>query len=271
MTCRQLPTYLGVPANSGPHTTEADCLKACREGACCEGTACTVKPACQCQGTGKTFKGVGTTCAGVNCGCCGNGETIAGKTATLYVDVEYIPSARWCPGRWVNAQGFQFFYVKCPDGSVYSQCASEKLCENPVEGYWVDKAGTVGVIFDRSSATSSCDLSLQGLCPGFGDRSASVFLRPSPCKIAATVDCRSLIGTVDSYRGISSFNPYWAWDYGPTTSEYTTSYYVHQYETGTGISTVTQSVVSTPLLPSVPGYTWYLSRTVAVNMRLALV
>ena len=32
------------------------------DGACCEGTACSVKPQCQCQGTGKTFKGVGTTC-----------------------------------------------------------------------------------------------------------------------------------------------------------------------------------------------------------------
>jgi len=39
----------GAPANSGPHKTEADCLKACAEGACCEGTTCTVRPKCQCK------------------------------------------------------------------------------------------------------------------------------------------------------------------------------------------------------------------------------
>jgi hypothetical protein len=38
-------------------------------GACCEGTTCSVKPQCQCQGTGKTFKGVGTTCSPNPCVC----------------------------------------------------------------------------------------------------------------------------------------------------------------------------------------------------------
>lgn len=52
------------------YKTEADCNQACKEGACCEGTTCSVKPACQCQGTGKVFKGVGTVCAGNPCGCC---------------------------------------------------------------------------------------------------------------------------------------------------------------------------------------------------------
>jgi len=33
------------------YTTEADCVNACKEGACCEGTTCTVKPLCQCQCT----------------------------------------------------------------------------------------------------------------------------------------------------------------------------------------------------------------------------
>lgn len=34
----------------------------CKEGACCTGTTCSVRPQCQCQGTGQRFKGVGTTC-----------------------------------------------------------------------------------------------------------------------------------------------------------------------------------------------------------------
>ena len=75
-----MPCYQSTSLPSGVTTTgrtsyatEADCLNACREGACCEGTTCSVKPQCQCQGTGKTFKGVGTMCTPnpcVNCyGC----------------------------------------------------------------------------------------------------------------------------------------------------------------------------------------------------------
>ena len=52
------------------YATEADCNNACQEGACCEGTTCSVKPQCQCQGTGKVFKGVGTTCTPNPCLCC---------------------------------------------------------------------------------------------------------------------------------------------------------------------------------------------------------
>jgi len=67
MPCYQTPPHVGaVPAN-GSYSTEASCLEACKEGACCETangtTTCSVKPQCQCQGEGKTFKGVGTTCS----------------------------------------------------------------------------------------------------------------------------------------------------------------------------------------------------------------
>ena len=74
MTCRKVAEYngragkqrLAGQTSSGPvfapFRTEAECNQACREGACCEGTTCTVKPQCQCQGPGKVFKGVGTTC-----------------------------------------------------------------------------------------------------------------------------------------------------------------------------------------------------------------
>lgn len=75
MPCRQVPTYGGVSgsgkAAGGGHATEADCLQACQEGACCEGTTCTVRPQCQCQGTGKVFKGVGTVCTAETCPCIG--------------------------------------------------------------------------------------------------------------------------------------------------------------------------------------------------------
>lgn len=77
-----MPCYQSTNLPSGftttgrtSYATEAECLQACQEGACCDGTTCTVKPQCQCQGTGKTFKGVGTTCTPSPClsgACCGN-------------------------------------------------------------------------------------------------------------------------------------------------------------------------------------------------------
>ena len=79
MACYKATTLPSGVTTTGrtSYRTEADCLNACKEGACCEGTLCTVKPACQCQGAGKVFKGVGTTCeAGLcecKCGCAASG------------------------------------------------------------------------------------------------------------------------------------------------------------------------------------------------------
>ena len=72
MTCYQstnLPSGFTTTGRTS-YKTESDCLNACKEGACCEGTTCTVKPQCQCQGAGKVFKGVGTTCAANTCTAC---------------------------------------------------------------------------------------------------------------------------------------------------------------------------------------------------------
>lgn len=75
MPCYQqtTSTYAGLARRTpAGYATEADCLEACKEGACCESTgACSVKPQCQCQGAGQVFKGVGTTCNTVVCGKCG--------------------------------------------------------------------------------------------------------------------------------------------------------------------------------------------------------
>jgi hypothetical protein len=73
MPCYQsttLPSGVTATGRTG-YRTEAECNQACKEGACCEGTTCSVKPQCQCQGAGKTFKGVGTTCTPNPCGRCG--------------------------------------------------------------------------------------------------------------------------------------------------------------------------------------------------------
>ena len=73
MPCYQSTNLPGGVTTTGrtSYTTEADCLADCKEGACCEGATCSVKPQCQCQGTGKTFKGVGTTCTPTTCLPCG--------------------------------------------------------------------------------------------------------------------------------------------------------------------------------------------------------
>ena len=66
MPCRQqsqLGGATGFGGGAGGFATEAECLAACKEGACCTGTKCTVKPQCQCDAAaGEVFKGVGTVC-----------------------------------------------------------------------------------------------------------------------------------------------------------------------------------------------------------------
>lgn len=84
MTCYQKSTAPqgikdAIAAGRTSYATEAECLQACKEGACCEGTTCSVKPQCQCQGTGKTFKGVGTTCDDLKGACC-DGDLCVVKT-----------------------------------------------------------------------------------------------------------------------------------------------------------------------------------------------
>jgi hypothetical protein len=74
MPCRKTPPgAIGVGPHwaSGAYATEEECNQACKEGACCEGTVCTVKPQCQCQGAGKFFAGVGATCTPDPCLVCG--------------------------------------------------------------------------------------------------------------------------------------------------------------------------------------------------------
>lgn len=82
MTCRKVAEYNGragkqrlvgqTPSGPvfAPYRTEAECLQACRDGACCEGTTCSVKPQCQCQGDDKKFQGIGTVCAADTCQFC---------------------------------------------------------------------------------------------------------------------------------------------------------------------------------------------------------
>ena len=72
MACRKVPSgTAGTPDTGEVYATEEECLKHCREGACCTTvagkTTCAVVPACQCKGAGQVFKGVGTVCTSDLC------------------------------------------------------------------------------------------------------------------------------------------------------------------------------------------------------------
>lgn len=89
MPCQQI-TNTGISYNpplssrSGPFASESECLEACQEGACCNGTTCSVKPQCQCNAAaGEVFKGVGTVCSPNPCigRCCDvSGNCVDGIT-----------------------------------------------------------------------------------------------------------------------------------------------------------------------------------------------
>ena len=96
MPCYQpsaLPSGLTTTGRTS-YATKADCLAACKEGACCQGTTCTVMPQCQCQGTGTTFKGEGTVCTPNPCLCCTNGEI---HPSSLIVE---ITGVSWVAGTY---------------------------------------------------------------------------------------------------------------------------------------------------------------------------
>jgi len=133
MTCRQQQTYAGQTPFSGSHATEAECLAACQEGACCEGTTCSVKPQCQCQGTGKVFKGVGTVCSPNPCDLC-DASTITISTSgtasglrALWVQDYPCPDASHSisnAGSGVLNRNDSFLLAGdvCTSGSVVEKC-----------------------------------------------------------------------------------------------------------------------------------------------------
>jgi len=74
MTCRQVSKFNGITGSGrtggGGYATEAECNQACREGACCDGANCTVKPQCQCVCTSGS--------------CCGpDTATVDGRTGQV--------------------------------------------------------------------------------------------------------------------------------------------------------------------------------------------
>ena len=133
MPCSQRTTLTNqtgftISPSSGGYATEADCLQACKEGACCEGATCTVKPQCQCQGTGKTFKGVGTTCSPNP--CC---KPLAGLNQVV-VSINGVDSSFLQVGR-LNVQGDWVYTVQQSFEPFASLSGSHSLSANQ-DGTW---------------------------------------------------------------------------------------------------------------------------------------
>jgi hypothetical protein len=134
MPCYQSTNLPGGVTTTGrtSYTTEAACLNACKEGACCEGTVCSVKPACQCQGTGKTFKGVGTVCTPNPC-CGGCFVSIGAKVPSSASGVGSAGTVL-TRGSACNCEvpGYPYFYI----GLL---CTSSGMRVNVM--FWPDAAG----------------------------------------------------------------------------------------------------------------------------------
>lgn len=113
MPCSKVDPSATAASTGQRYSKLEDCLEACKEGACCEGTTCTVKPQCQCQGTGKTFSGVGTTCDPSPCvgACC--------ESRAVGIDPNAGPPAYAAPRCTTTTQsGCSYLYQ--PSGA--SQC-----------------------------------------------------------------------------------------------------------------------------------------------------
>jgi hypothetical protein len=196
------------------YATEADCNQACKEGACCNGTTCSVKPACQCQGTGQVFKGVGTVCTTNLCGCCGNGETFPTGAVTVTVnrtlDVLADSKCGCGPGGSVPSAA-----TRCRDESaVFSQYGVPGPCTLPVFGQTpqLEKYGTVGI--------------------------------SSACTLYTTIDW-SLNPCGFGPSGTLSQSVYYAWPFVKSQTTYSAIYYSFLFVDGAGTSTAVLSTSST--------------------------
>ena len=162
------------------YATEADCLNACKEGACCEGTTCSVKPACQCQGAGKVFKGVGTTCTPNPCFCPGvcNGGVELPKylqleisnfsgslgdyeqgpngiysVPTRHISCKIFPAGQSCPGASQDCGVYQIFLDR------HSKPAASTACCGGLSGNGIsfspDGAVDMGISIARTQFNPS--------------------------------------------------------------------------------------------------------------------
>jgi hypothetical protein len=118
------------PFSSGAFASEAECLEACKLGACCQSNnTCVVKPQCQCQGNGQTFRGVGVLCSPNPCvnvctDCCPSFLSTGGRKS-IGLSVSLVWSTT-CNGQQYSEAFSQvipaYSIIGCPEGPYCSAC-----------------------------------------------------------------------------------------------------------------------------------------------------
>lgn len=219
MPCYGRQNFPGGPPPEGKqaYRTEAACLEACKEGACCEGTSCSVKPQCQCQGAGQTFKGIGTTCSPNPCGCCADGSAMTGTVSVAITRTLDVVGGSFCACNVNESPPAQA--TRCrTQVTTFTQTGTASACGRFVIGDTLDgfqRGGSVNL-------TSQCQLNV------------SLDWAFNPC-------------------GGSLIRTYYSWAFSQSQATYEATYYNFFFVDGYGGSaTVTTTSSTVPGPPTHP-------------------
>jgi hypothetical protein len=212
MPCYQSTNLPGGVSTTGrtSYATEAECNQACKEGACCEGTRCSVKPQCQCQGTGKTFSGVGTVCMPNPCTCVPGGcadftVTINGLSRSVSIGAnQFFSTQGTYPLGTTQCGGTAYVNAWCENGTLTGYPFGQ-TCENP-------STNRRRIVFEARVVHGCEQVNFQGGCIGIWeldfvfdkyDQTTGVPLNP-PCLVGGPR--RPRFGTTQDCANCQKFN-----------------------------------------------------------------
>lgn len=211
------------PAGRPSYSTLAACLEACKEGACCEGTTCTVMAQCQCQGAGKVFKGVGTTCSPNPCGCCADGTSLSGAVSVAITRTLDLTAGSFC-----RCSQFD----PAPPADV--QCTVQQI-----------------TFTQYGLSQQACSRIVSADTPDIGFRTGQLTLT-TQCQMNLNIDWPlNPCGGIDPATNLAA-RPRYSWSYSSTQSSYSVTLYNFLFVDGYGGSTAVMSTLSS--VPSAPAH-----------------
>jgi len=222
------------------YRTEAECLKACGDGACCQGIFCSIRPQCLCQGEGKTFRGVGTKCEDTFCGCCGGGEDLGNGIATVSV-------------------------TRTLDVVANSRCACIPFQPPPQEE---TRCKSQSGLFTQYGIPQTCSRLISGETDDYGSVTGSIGFLRFPCRVYCIIGW-----PLHPCGGLSS--TYYAWPHVIGQSSYSATYYVFLFtdisrELGTVVVSSVSSVPDAPPHPTAGKTFLYGGAMWSVSLELSL-
>jgi hypothetical protein len=281
MPCRPVAEHNGKygsgQAGGGGYTTEADCLQACKEGACCEGTTCTVKPQCQCKCTSgvccgpdiATIDGIsgprcreqvtesqcqqlggswicGGSCMGDKTGSLARCVTMNSQAPVFKgVGTTCTPNPCGCCGNGevFGAGSVSVSVTRTLDVVASSSCSCVPG-QNPPS--IATQCRNQSSSFSQYGTQQSCQRTVQGTTEDYGNVLGTVGFLQSPCKVYC------LLAWPLNPCGLLS-QTYFAWDFVSGQTSYSASYFVFLFVDGRGgsvsVSSLTSSVPATPTHP----------------------